>query len=31
MGRGDRWLVAEIAEYAGGTVTILLQRRQTEA
>jgi hypothetical protein len=26
MGRGDRWLVAEVAEYSGGTKTILLRR-----
>jgi hypothetical protein len=31
LGRGDRWLVAEIAEHVKGTFTILLQRRESEA
>lgn len=30
-GRGDRWLVAEIAERSSGTITILLQRRESDA
>jgi hypothetical protein len=31
MGRGDRWLVAEIAEYSHGTMTVLLRPRESEA
>jgi hypothetical protein len=29
-GRGDRWLVAKVAEYSSGTKTILLQRLDPE-
>ena len=31
QGRGDRWLVSGIAEHSGGTVTVMLQRRESEA
>jgi hypothetical protein len=27
MGRGDRWLVAEVAEYSSGNIAVKLQRR----
>jgi hypothetical protein len=27
LGRGDRWLVAEIAEHSGGAMTVLLRAR----
>jgi hypothetical protein len=30
MGRGDRWLVAEIAEHSSGT-TVLLRPQESEA
>jgi hypothetical protein len=31
MGRGERWLVAEIAEHPRGALTIILQRHELEA
>ena len=31
LGRGARWLVAQIAEHPKGTIRILLQRRDSEA
>jgi hypothetical protein len=31
MGRGERWLVAEIAEHSRGTMTVLLRTRESEA
>jgi hypothetical protein len=30
-GRGDRWLVAEVAEKSRGNVAIVLQRREPDA
>jgi hypothetical protein len=29
-GRGDRWVVAEVAEYSSGNVAVMLQRPQPD-